>query len=72
VAPRLLKIENRPIPTPQPGEVLIRGKAFGLNRSELFARRGYSPGVVFPRIRGIEAVGPVEEAPAAEFARAIS
>jgi NADPH:quinone reductase-like Zn-dependent oxidoreductase len=31
--PEVLKIETRPIPTPQAGEVLIRVKAFGLNRS---------------------------------------
>ena len=67
--PEVLKIESRPIPTPQPGEVLIRVKAFGLNRSELFTRRGLSPGVSFPRILGIEAVGLVEEAPEAEFSK---
>jgi NADPH:quinone reductase-like Zn-dependent oxidoreductase len=65
--PEVLKIESRPIPTPQPGEVLIRVKAFGVNRSELFTRQGLSPGVVFPRVLGIEAVGLVEEAPGAEF-----
>ena len=65
--PEVLKIESRPIPTPQPGEVLIRVKAFGLNRSELFTRQGLSPGVVFPRVLGIEAVGLVEEAPGGEF-----
>ena len=31
--PEVLKIESRPIPTAQPGEVLIRVKAFGLNLS---------------------------------------
>jgi NADPH:quinone reductase-like Zn-dependent oxidoreductase len=67
--PEVLKIEHRPIPKPQPGEVLIRVKAFGLNRSELFTRQGLSPGVVFPRVLGIEAVGLVEEAPGAEFAK---
>jgi NADPH:quinone reductase-like Zn-dependent oxidoreductase len=65
--PEVLKVESRPIPTPKAGEVLIRVKAFGLNRSELFTRRGLSPGVNFPRILGIEAVGLVEEAPGAEF-----
>ena len=65
--PEVLKIESRPVPTPRPGEVLIRVKAFGLNRSELFTRQGLSPGVSFPRILGIEAVGLVEEAPGAEF-----
>jgi NADPH:quinone reductase-like Zn-dependent oxidoreductase len=67
--PEVLKIESRTIPTPQPGEVLIRVKAFGLNRSELFTRQGLSPGVVFPRVLGIEAVGFVEEAPGGEFTK---
>jgi NADPH:quinone reductase-like Zn-dependent oxidoreductase len=65
--PEVLKVEDRPIPTPQAGEVLIRVKAFGLNRSELFTRRGFSPGVVFPRVLGIEAVGLVDHAPGGEF-----
>jgi NADPH:quinone reductase-like Zn-dependent oxidoreductase len=65
--PEVLKIESRPIPVPQSGEVLIRVKAFGLNRSELFTRQGHSPGVQFPRVLGIEAVGLVEEAPGNEF-----
>ena len=55
--PEVLKLESRPIPKAQAGEVLIRVKAFGLNRSELFTRQGHSPGVSFPRILGIEAVG---------------
>jgi len=66
--PEVLKLEDREIPVPRDGEVLIRVRAFGLNRSELFTRRGLSPGVVFPRILGIEATGLVEHAPAGEFA----
>jgi NADPH:quinone reductase-like Zn-dependent oxidoreductase len=65
--PEVLKVESRPVPTPRTGEVLIRVKAFGLNRSELFTRQGHSPGVKFPRVLGIEAVGIVEEAPGHEF-----
>jgi NADPH:quinone reductase-like Zn-dependent oxidoreductase len=65
----VLKIESRTIPTPQPGKVLIRVKAFGLNRAELFTRQGLSPRVVFPRVLGIEAVGLVEEAPGGEFTK---
>jgi NADPH:quinone reductase-like Zn-dependent oxidoreductase len=65
--PEALKIETRPIPIPGVGEVLIRVKAFGLNRSELFTRQGRSPGVLLPRILGIEAVGLVEEAPGNGF-----
>jgi NADPH:quinone reductase-like Zn-dependent oxidoreductase len=67
--PEVLKIEGLPIPTPNPGEVLIRIKAFGLNRSELFTRQGHSPNVKFPRVLGIEAVGLVEDAPGGEFAK---
>jgi NADPH:quinone reductase-like Zn-dependent oxidoreductase len=65
--PEVLKVERRVVPSPGPGDVLIRVKAFGLNRSELFTRQGHSPGVQFPRILGIEAVGLVEAAPGGEF-----
>ncbi len=46
--------------------MLIRIKAFGLNRSEMFTRQGHSPTVKFPRILGIEAAGVIEEAPGNE------
>jgi NADPH:quinone reductase-like Zn-dependent oxidoreductase len=65
--PEVLKIESLLIPTPKSGEVLIRVKAFGLNRSELFTRQGHSPSVKFPRVLGIEAAGVVEAAPGGEF-----
>jgi NADPH:quinone reductase-like Zn-dependent oxidoreductase len=65
--PEVLRIEERPIPIPRDGEVLIRVKAFGVNRSELFTRQGYSPSVKFPRVLGIEAVGLVAAAPGKEF-----
>ena len=65
--PEVLKIESRPIPAAKAGWVLIKVKAFGLNRSELFTRQGHSPNVGFPRILGIEAVGVVEAAPGAGF-----
>jgi NADPH:quinone reductase-like Zn-dependent oxidoreductase len=66
-APEALRLEHHPVPTPRLGEVLIRVKAFGLNRSELFTRQGLSPSVKFPRILGIEAAGLVEAAPGNEF-----
>lgn len=47
--------------------MLIRIKAFGLNRSEVFTRQGHSPDVKLPRILGIEAAGTVEQAPGGEF-----
>src|SRR5258705_12051586 len=67
--PEVLKIESLPIPMPKSGEVLIRVKAFGLNRSELFTRQGHSPSVRFPRVLGIEAAGIVEDAPSGRFHR---
>ena len=60
--PEVLKLETLPVPTPGPGQALIRLKAFGLNRSELSTRQGHSPGVRFPIVPGIEATGVVEEA----------
>jgi NADPH:quinone reductase-like Zn-dependent oxidoreductase len=65
--PEVLKLESRPVPVPKSDEVLIRIRAFGLNRSELFTRLGHSPGVRFPRILGIEALGEVEESPGGQF-----
>ncbi len=65
--PEVLTVEHLPIPEPVHGWILIRVKAFGLNRSELFTRLGMSPNVKFPRVLGIEAVGIVEEAPGGEF-----
>ena len=60
--PDALRIEERRIPTLQPGTAILRIAAFGLNRSELFTRQGHSPGVSFPRILGIEAVGEILQA----------
>lgn len=66
--PEVLKLETMPVPAPRPGWVLIRVRAFGLNRSELFTRQGHSSNVAFPRVLGIEAVGEVVIAPDGGFA----
>ena len=60
--PDVLQIEEIPIPKPKDGWVLIKVKAFGLNRSEMFTRQGYSPNVKFPRVLGIECIGIIEDA----------
>lgn len=65
--PEALQIRELPISIPQPGQVLIRVKAFGLNRSELHTRLGLAEGVTFPRVLGIEATGVVAAAPGGEF-----
>jgi NADPH:quinone reductase-like Zn-dependent oxidoreductase len=66
--PEALVLEDIPAPAPRPGWVLIRVRAFGLNRSEMFTRKGHSPNVRFPRVLGIECVGTVEAAPETELA----
>jgi NADPH:quinone reductase-like Zn-dependent oxidoreductase len=66
-SPEVLEIREVPIPVARPGWVLIRVKAFGLNRSELHFRQGLAYSGSFPRIPGIEATGVVEQAPGGEF-----
>lgn len=61
------ELEQRPIPTPAAGQVLLRVRAFGLNRSELMTRKGLSPGVRFPRVLGIECVGEVMQDSSGEY-----
>lgn len=63
VAPsELVYTTDHPTPSPRQGHVLIRVRAYGLNRSELFTRQGHSPGIQFPRVLGIECVGQVQHA----------
>lgn len=64
--PEALRITEIPIPTPRPGEVLIKVEAFGLNRSERHTRLGLADGVTFPRVLGIEATGTVSACPDGE------
>lgn len=66
--PDALQLRDVPIPSPVPGTVLIRVRAFGLNRSELHFRQGLAYSGSFPRIPGIEATGVVAEAPGGELA----
>jgi len=57
----VLKIEQRPDPTPGPGEVLIRVKAAGLNFADILARQGLYPDAPKkPCVMGYEVSGLVE------------
>ena len=42
--PEAIRIRELPVPEPRPGWVLIRVKAFGINRSELHTRLGLAEG----------------------------
>ena len=57
-APEQLKIEERQTPNPESGQVLIKVKAFGINRAETYMRQGAWGEVA--EITGIECVGTVE------------
>ncbi len=57
--PEQLSIEEIAEPQPQPGEVLIRVRAFGINRAETYMRRGVWGDVA--RVSGIECVGEIVE-----------
>ena len=65
--PRVIQIKESNVPTAKEGWVLIKVKAFGLNRSEIFTRQGHSTDVKFPRIQGIECVGIVEQDPSGTY-----
>jgi NADPH:quinone reductase len=61
--PEELKIYEVPVPTVKPGWVLIRVKAFGLNRSELLMRAYEAdlPYIKLPLIPGIECAGEISD-----------
>lgn len=65
--PEVLTLRSVAVPRVEAGSVLIRVKAFGLNRSELHFRSGVASTGSFPRIPGIEATGVVADAPGDEF-----
>ncbi len=55
-----LRLAERPIPTPGPGEVLLRVQAAGVNRPDLLQREGlYPPPPGAPDILGLEVAGEV-------------
>lgn len=62
-----LQLRDVPVPIPTDDQVLIRVRAFGLNRSELHFRSGVASSGSFPRIPGIEAVGTVVASPDGRF-----
>src|SRR5690349_21475216 len=58
---RVMKVEERPDPTPAKGEVLVRVKAAGLNFADILARQGlYPDGPPKPCIMGYEVSGVIE------------
>jgi NADPH2:quinone reductase len=58
--PEVLKVVERPVPTPRPGEVLVRVRAAGINRPDVLQRQGaYPPPPGAPDVLGLEIAGEV-------------
>jgi NADPH:quinone reductase len=67
--PEELKTSEVPVPDVKPGWVLIKVKAFGLNRSELMMREyeGNASYITLPRILGIECAGEIADQSDSKF-----
>lgn len=60
-APDVLRLTERPRPTPAPGEVLIRVQAAGVNRPDVLQRKGaYAPPPGVSDLPGMEIAGTIE------------
>jgi NADPH2:quinone reductase len=58
--PEVLRLVERPLPQPGPGEVLIRVAAAGVNRPDVLQRKGgYAPPPGAPSIPGLEVAGTI-------------
>lgn len=58
--PEVLKLEERPLGEPGPGQALVRHRAVGLNFIDIYYRTGVYPAPSFPFTPGSEAAGVVE------------
>lgn len=57
----VLKVVERPVPVPQPGEVLVKVEAAGVNRPDILQRQGkYPPPPGASDLPGLEIAGTVE------------
>jgi NADPH2:quinone reductase len=57
--PEVLEVVDIPVPTPKPGQIVVRHEAVGLNFIDTYQRSGLYP-VKFPAVLGQEAAGVVE------------
>jgi 2-desacetyl-2-hydroxyethyl bacteriochlorophyllide A dehydrogenase len=64
VEPGTLAIEQRPVPEPGPGEVLVRVRRVGVCGTDMHIFRGKQPFLTYPRVMGHEFSGEVVVSPA--------
>ena len=55
-----LELQEREVPTPGRGEVLIRVQACGVCHSDALTVSGHAPGMKYPRVPGHEVIGSLE------------
>lgn len=55
-----LELVERELPSPGPGEVLVRVEACGICHSDAFTIEGAMPGIEYPRVPGHEIAGRIE------------
>jgi NADPH2:quinone reductase len=58
--PEVLRLETLPVPTPGPGQALVRHTAIGVNFIDVYHRTGLYPLASLPHGLGMEAAGVVE------------
>lgn len=70
-SPEELTVTDVPVPETIPGWVLVRVRAFGLNRSELMMRayEADAPYIKLPRIPGIECAGEIADPSDSDFSK---
>jgi len=69
--PEVLRLSERPVPKPAPGELLIRVAASGINRPDVLQRKGhYAPPPGASELPGLEVAGVIESGDEAEMAKA--
>src|SRR5919198_5797452 len=61
--PGTLVVEQRPVPTPAPDEVLVRVRRVGMCGTDTHIFRGSQPFLTYPRVMGHEISGEVVRAP---------
>lgn len=70
--PEVLRLEERPVPRPGPGQVLVEVAYAGVNRPDVLQRLGrYPPPAGASDIPGLEIAGTVVEGPEALFGRKV-
>ena len=55
------ELVERDVPSPAPGQVLLKVQACGVCHSDVFTKTGAYPGIEFPRVPGHEVVGIIEK-----------